>query len=116
MWDLLSVLGYAIYIGWPLVALLAILARSAHRSVLLLARIRAEVRPFYLPSTLLWVCHGIVTSGFNYVHLFNVSLALWTWYVYRDDDDDDLWRRRKRQLTQRVWELSGRLVVAPANA
>jgi hypothetical protein len=73
-----------------------------------------EIRPFYV----FLCCVAAVkyaADGFNWTDVISNGVHVLNWYLYRDvDDDDDRWKRRREKLREKIEQVGGKLVVAPA--
>lgn len=75
-----------------------------------------ELKPFYLPAVGVEIIdsalHGEV-HGWNIIWL---TIAIATWWFYKDLDEDDRWKKRRKKLSEKISRVGSKLVVVPANS
>lgn len=76
-----------------------------------------ELKPFFWPAALLGYLCEIVRFGkpFDPFNLVAMGTCVLAWFMLRNADDDR-WKRRRRQVAEKVAQVAGRLTVVPAGA
>lgn len=77
----------------------------------------SELRPFYLPATLVIIAvHSLRGELLGWNAPID-ALRILNWFFYKDEGDDGRWKRRRAKLAAKVRALaSGRLVAVPAGS
>lgn len=75
-----------------------------------------ELRPLYLPAVAVAAVTAALTDyGPLWSQAFMTALNIVGWWLYKNvGGDDDRWKRRRQKLAEKVEQVGGRLVVAPA--
>jgi hypothetical protein len=86
--------------------------------VLALRGLRAELRPFFLPASVVLVAihtgNGEIQGWWT---ALNDGCRFGLWFIYKDfDNDDDRWKRRRTKLAEKIQRIGARLVVVPVRS
>ena len=116
MSTLVTAVAGNVMLTWALFGGALMFKRAGMPCPNLIVTIWAELRPFYLPATFIYVAvdvaHGRIW-GLDMV--FHVCYVL-NWFLFKDVDDDDRWKRRRRKVLEKIRATDRGLVVVPAEA